>query len=126
MWTSRSYGFGSYLALTESRSIGADGDLDLVTVGVLEKCRVGAGAVGATFARLGDAGAAGADAVLVGRLHRDDAEPAHAEQAVSRLRVVVGGDEEHRFRDAPTDRFVLVEMAPPTQRGEHRVVERGP
>src|ERR1700742_5394286 len=88
------------------RSIGADGDLDLVTVGVLEKCRVGTGAVGATFARLGDTGAAGPDPVLVCRLHRDDAEPANAEQAVCRLGVVVGVDKEHRIGDAPTDQFL--------------------
>src|SRR5690349_8297377 len=101
--------------------IGPDGDLDLVAVGVLEESRERARAVGAAFARLRDARAAGFHPVFVGRLHRDDAEPGDAEQAVTRVRAMVGGDEEDRFGDAVADRFVLIEVSPPTEWGEHRV-----
>jgi hypothetical protein len=38
---------------------------------------------------------------------------------------VLGGDEEDGFGDAPADRLILLEMAPPSQRGQHRVIEGG-
>ena len=41
------------------------------------------------------------------------------------LRRVVGGDEEDGFGDAAADGLVLLVVAPPAQRGQHRVVERG-
>jgi hypothetical protein len=38
---------------------------------------------------------------------------------------VLAGDEEDGFGNAPADRLVLLEMASPTQRGQHRVIEGG-
>src|SRR3954464_8646426 len=105
-------------------SVGPDGDLDLVPVRVLEKGRVGTRAVGAALAGLRDHGAAAVHAACPSRLDGDDPERGEAEQAKARLRLMVEGDEEDGFGDAPTDRFVLLEVAPPAERGKQRVEER--
>src|SRR6478609_7221039 len=107
----------------ESALVGPDGDLDLVPVGVLDERRVGAGAMRAPLARVADVDATRPHRPLPGRLDGDDPEPGEAEQPETRLGLVVSGDEEDRLGDSPADRFVLLEMAPPTERGEHRVVE---
>src|SRR6478672_11872108 len=75
-------------------SVGADRDLDLVPVRVLEECRVRARARGAALAGLADADPAGFDAVLPGGLDRDDPEAGEAEQPEARRGRVVLGDEE--------------------------------
>src|SRR5213080_113312 len=93
-------------------SVGADGDLDLVPVRVLEKGGVGARSVRALLARIADADAARFDPVLPGRLDRDDAQCREAQQSEAGLRLVLAGDEEDRFGDAPADRLVLLEMPP--------------
>src|SRR3954452_10296654 len=107
------------------RLIGPDGDLDLVPVRVLEKGGVGPRAVRALVARVADADAARFDPVLPGRLDRDDAQGREAQQPEPGLGVVLAGDEEDRFGDAPADRLILLEMPSPAQRGQHRVVEGG-
>src|SRR5215217_9371860 len=108
-----------------SRSlVGPDRDLYLVPVRVLEESRVGAGAVGTALARLGDLDATGAHPAFPGGLHRDDAEPRKADQTETGLGLMVGGYEEDRLGDAPADRFVLLEMAPPAKGRKQRVVER--
>src|SRR5947199_1506177 len=105
-------------------SVRPDRDLYLVPVRVLEKCRVGAGAVGATLARLGHHGATAVHATFPGRLDGDDPERGEAEQAEAGLRLVMRSDEEDGFGDTPTDRFVLLEVAPPAKRGKQPVVKR--
>src|SRR6476469_5366792 len=104
--------------------VGPDRDLDLIPVRVLEKSRVGAGAVGAPFAWLGNADAAGVHALFPGRLDGDDAEAGEAEQSEARPGLVVRRDEEDRFGDAPANGFVLLEVTPPAKGREQRVVER--
>src|SRR5919106_4040719 len=105
------------------RLVTAHRHLDFVPVGVAQERRVGAGAVRAPLTRLADPLAAVGNALLPGGLDRDDAEAGEAEQAEARLRRMVRGDEEDRLGDTPPDRLVLLEVAPPAQRREQRVVE---
>ena len=77
----------------------------------------------AALARIADADAARFDPVLPGGLDRDDPERREAQQSEPRLRLVMGGDEENGFGDAPAHGFVLLEVTPPPEGGEHRVVE---
>ena len=79
----------------------------------------------ALLARVGDAGTARFHPVLPGRLDGDDPERREAQQAEAGLGIVLAGDKEDRFGDAPADRLILLEMPPPAQRGQHRVVEGG-
>src|SRR5215203_3194801 len=118
---SRSYGLGTF----GSALVGADADLDLVPVRVTEKGGIGARPVRALLAGIGDADAARFHPILPGRLHRDDSQRREAQQAEARRRIVLAGDEEDGLGDAPADRPVLLEMASPPQRGQHRVVEGG-
>src|SRR5262249_23095853 len=104
--------------------VGPDRDLDLVPVRVLEEGRVGAGTVGAPLAGPEPLGPTGTHPAFPGCLASHDPQPGEAEQAEPGLGLVVGSDEEDWFGDAPADRFVLLEVAPPAKGREQRVVER--